>query len=126
MTLINEVKKALCRTGIEMDADDIADHLWQRPGHRARASRTQVSHALQALASTQHDIIRTRPGLYQHLPVPPLTSSSPADVVEGRPGLGATPSPRPAPARSFQPCPGSIVSQHCLTRAQRQRSTSSG
>lgn len=107
MTLINEVKKALCRTGIEMDADDIADHLWQRPGHRARVSRTQVSHALQALASTEHDIIRTRPGLYQHRPVPPLTSSSPADVVEGRPGLGATPSPRPAPARSFQPCPGS-------------------
>ena len=68
MTLINEVKKALCRTGIEMDARDIADHLSRLPRHAINVTPAQVSHALHALTTTNGDVIRTRPGLYRHQP----------------------------------------------------------
>jgi hypothetical protein len=71
MTLINEVKKTLCRTGIEMDATDVADHLARLPGRDLRPTRTQVAHALHALTVSDHDIIRTRPGLYRHQPMIP-------------------------------------------------------
>ncbi len=59
MTLINEVKKALCRTGIEMDARDIADHLFRLPRHAIHVTPAQVSHALHALTITDGDVIRT-------------------------------------------------------------------
>lgn len=105
MTLINEVKKALCRTGIEMDARDIVDHLSRLPRHAIHVTPAQVSHALHALATSGGDVIRTRPGLYQHQPADPELEHS---VPVARPAL-AIPAVAPDPLDSGQP-----VEQSCL------------
>ena len=69
MTLINDVKKTLRDSGVEMDADDITALLRHQPRYRGRVHRTQVAHALQALSASEPDVIRTRTGLYQHVPI---------------------------------------------------------
>lgn len=77
MSLINEVKKALGRSGIEMDADDVASQLACIPGPRRRVTRTQVANALAALAASDPNVIRTRLGLYQYVTVDRRTEGPP-------------------------------------------------
>ena len=67
MTRINDVKKVLRNSGVEMDADDVVATLVKDPRYRARVTRTQVAHSLQALCESDLDVIRTRTGMYQHV-----------------------------------------------------------
>src|SRR5215207_10009024 len=67
MTRINDVKKVLGNSGVEMDADDVVATLVKDPRYQARVTRTQVAHSLQALCESDLDVIRTRTGMYQHV-----------------------------------------------------------
>jgi hypothetical protein len=67
MTRINDVKKVLRNSGVEMDADDVVAMLVKHPRYQARVTRTQVAHSLQALCESDLDVIRTRTGMYQHV-----------------------------------------------------------
>jgi hypothetical protein len=107
MTMINDVKKVFRDTGAEMDADDIVAELVERSvRYRGRLTRGQVSGCLARLCSSDVDIDRTRPGLYQYRRATP-------QVDHGRPAVtGQTPSQRPSrtmcPRRSLTPRPTSV------------------
>jgi hypothetical protein len=105
MSLINEVKKVLRNTGVEMDADDIATDLARSPRYKGRLDRKQVAHALSALCASDADIIRTRTGLYQHVHLEqvlpnPLAAPRRRSLTIAAPALSSPDgpsSPRPAP-----------------------------
>ena len=100
MTLINDVKKTLRDSGVEMDADDITALLRHQPRYRGRVHRTQVAHALQALSASEPDVIRTRTGLYQHVPI--NRSPLPVPAQHPHPHPAAAPVP---PALKIIECP---------------------
>lgn len=63
---VNDVKKVLRDSGVEMDADDVRAVMRTRPAYQG-LTRTQVAQSLSSLCESDPDIIRTRLGLYQHL-----------------------------------------------------------
>ena len=73
---INDVKKALRDSGVEMDADDILAVMRTRPPYR-NLTRVQVAQSLGSLCESDPDIIRTRLGLYQHVNRPLTTAELP-------------------------------------------------
>jgi hypothetical protein len=73
---INDVKKVLRDSGIEMDADDILAVMRTRPPYRS-LTRVQVAQSLGSLCESDPDIIRTRLGLYQHVSQPLASSALP-------------------------------------------------
>lgn len=93
MTMINDVKKVLRDTGVEMDADDVVAELTGRyVRYRGGLTRDQVSGCLARLRSSDIDIDRTRPGLYQYRRTTP-------QVDNGRPAVTVqAPEPMPMPS----------------------------
>jgi hypothetical protein len=92
MTLINDVKKALGRSGAEMDAADIADELSRMPRYRNGVTRDQVSHALHTLVNTSKLTYFT--GDHGHQPqepagVQPRTEPQPRRVMIKKPRSAA-------------------------------------
>jgi hypothetical protein len=91
---INDVKKVLRDSGVEMDADDILAIMRARPPYRS-LTRVQVAQSLSSLCESDPDIIRTRLGLYQHVSQP-LASSALAPVGVAAPRRLTLTAPAPA------------------------------
>ncbi len=118
MTMINDVKKVLRDSGVEMDADDVVAELIRRyVRYRDWLTRGQISGCLARLRSSDIDVDRTRPGLYQYRPAT-------AHVDYGRP-IVIVPAPDPAPlpsevpSRRHVPVPALRPAGHIKTGAGR-------
>lgn len=90
---INNVKKVLRDSGVEMDADDILAVMRTRAVYR-NLTRVQVAQSLGSLCESDPDIIRTRLGLYQHVNRPLTAAELP---------ILAAPAPRRLTATTLSP-----------------------
>ena len=70
MSRVNQIKKILRDSAVEMDADDVLLAL-ERIARYRPVARDQVSHCLHELYKSDSDIIRTRRGLYRYIDTQP-------------------------------------------------------